>query len=43
MAAVKKTIPINEPIGRLGMADSALYVSCANEGLKVYSIHPGCV
>jgi hypothetical protein len=32
-----KTIPINEPIG-LGMADSALYVSCANEGLKVFSI-----
>lgn len=35
--ALKKTIPINEPIG-LGMADSALYVSCANEGMKVYSI-----
>lgn len=34
---LKKTIPINEPIG-LGMADSALYVCCANEGLKVYSI-----
>ena len=34
---LKKTIPINEPIG-LGMADSALYVTCANEGLKVYSI-----
>ena len=34
---LKKTIPINGPIG-LGMADSALYVSCANEGLKVYSI-----
>ncbi|HZI54347.1 MAG TPA: hypothetical protein VFD56_11605, partial [Chitinophagaceae bacterium] len=34
---LKITIPINEPIG-LGMADSALYVSCANEGLKVYSI-----
>ena len=34
---LKKTIPIIEPIG-LGMADSALYVSCASEGLKVYSI-----
>jgi hypothetical protein len=34
---LKKTIPINEPIG-LGMADSALYVSCSGEGLKVYSI-----
>jgi hypothetical protein len=34
---LKKTIPIVEPIG-LGMADSALYVSCANEGLKVYTI-----
>ena len=34
---LKKTIPITEPIG-LGMADSALYVSCANEGLRVYSI-----
>jgi hypothetical protein len=34
---LKKTIAINEPIG-LAMADSALYVSCANEGLKVYSI-----
>jgi len=35
--ALMKTIQIAEPIG-LGMADSALYVSCANEGLKVYSI-----
>jgi hypothetical protein len=34
---LKKMIPINEPIG-LGMSDSALYVSCANEGLKIYSI-----
>ncbi len=34
---LKKTIPINEPIG-LGMADSALYVCCAGEGLKVYCI-----
>ena len=34
---LKKLIPINSPIG-LGMADSALYVCCANEGLKVYNI-----
>jgi len=34
---LKTTIPINEPIG-LGMADSALYVCCAGEGLKMYSI-----
>lgn len=34
---LKKTIPINEPVG-LGMADSALYVCCAGVGLKVYSI-----
>jgi hypothetical protein len=34
---LKKTIPINEPIG-LGIADSALYVCCANEGLKIFSI-----
>jgi hypothetical protein len=34
---LKTTIPINEPIG-LGMADSALYICCANEGMKVYSI-----
>jgi len=34
---LKVTIPINEPIG-LGMADSALYVSCAAEGLRVYNI-----
>ena len=34
---LKKTILINEPTG-LGMADSALYVCCSNEGLKVYSI-----
>lgn len=34
---LKKTIPINEPIG-LGMSDSALYVCCSNEGLKIYSI-----
>ncbi len=34
---LKKMIPISEPIG-LGMSDSALYVSCANEGLRVYSI-----
>ncbi len=32
-----KLIPLNEPIG-LGMADSALYVCNANEGLKVYDI-----
>ena len=35
--ALKKTIPINEPIG-LGLSDSALYVCCAAEGLKVYSL-----
>jgi hypothetical protein len=35
--SLKKTLPINEPIG-LGMADSALYVCCAGEGLKVFSI-----
>lgn len=35
--SLKKTIPITEPIG-LGMADSALYVCCAGEGLKVFSI-----
>ncbi len=34
---LKKTISINEPRG-LGMADSALYVCCAAEGLKVFSI-----
>ncbi|HET9825428.1 MAG TPA: hypothetical protein VFP87_08840, partial [Chitinophagaceae bacterium] len=34
---LKKTIPINNPIG-LGMIDSALYVCCKNEGLKVFSI-----
>ncbi len=34
---LKKLIPINSPIG-LGMADSALYVCCADEGLKVYNI-----
>jgi hypothetical protein len=34
---LKKLITINEPVG-LGMADSALYVCCAGEGLKVYSI-----
>ena len=34
---LKKIVPINEPIG-LGMADSALYVCCASEGLKIYSI-----
>jgi hypothetical protein len=34
---LKTTIPINEPIG-LGMADSALYVCCAAEGLKIFSI-----
>ena len=33
----KKTISLNDPIG-LGMADSALYVCCRNEGLKVFSI-----
>jgi hypothetical protein len=37
LPVLKKTIPINEPIG-LGMSDSALYVCCANEGLKVFSI-----
>lgn len=35
--SLKKTIPIPEPIG-LGMYQSALYVCCAGEGLKVYSI-----
>jgi len=35
--SLKKTIPINEPIG-LGMTGEALYVCCANEGLKVFSI-----
>jgi len=34
---LKKTISINDPIG-LGMIDSALYVCCQNEGLKVFSI-----
>jgi len=34
---LKKTIPIDEPIG-LGMEDSVLYVCCANEGMKVFSI-----
>lgn len=34
---LKTTIKINEPLG-LGMADSALYVCCAAEGLKVFSI-----
>src|SRR6476660_3814253 len=34
---LKKTILINEPIG-LGMEDSGLYVCCANEGMKVFSI-----
>jgi len=37
LPVLKKTIPINDPIG-LGMSDSALYVCCTNEGLKVYSI-----
>ncbi len=36
--ALKKTIPINEPLG-LGLADSALYVCCASEGLKVFSLN----
>ncbi|MFL5739487.1 MAG: hypothetical protein ACJ75B_04670 [Flavisolibacter sp.] len=35
--SLKKTIPINEPIG-LGMADSALYVCCSGEGLRVFNI-----
>ncbi|HNR16171.1 MAG TPA: hypothetical protein PKG90_05875 [Chitinophagaceae bacterium] len=35
---LKKTIPINEPIG-LGIADSALYVCAAGEGLKVFKIN----
>jgi len=34
---LKKLVPINDPIG-LGMTDSALYVCCANAGLKVYNI-----
>ena len=34
---LKKTLPINEPIG-LGMADSALYVCCGNEGMKIYNV-----
>jgi hypothetical protein len=34
---LKKTIPLNNPIG-LGMADSALYVCCGSEGLKIFSI-----
>jgi hypothetical protein len=34
---LKKLIPLTEPIG-LGMADSALYVCNANDGLKVYDI-----
>ena len=34
---LKTTIAINEPIG-LGMSDSALYVCCASEGLRVFSI-----
>lgn len=34
---LRKLIPLNEPIG-LGMADSALYVCNANDGLKVYDI-----
>jgi hypothetical protein len=33
----KKMIPINDPIG-LGMMDSALYVCCSAEGLKVFNI-----
>ncbi len=37
---LKKTIPINEPIG-LGIADSALYVCCSGDGLKVYNINDG--
>jgi hypothetical protein len=34
---LKKTIPINEPVG-LGIADSALFVCAGSGGLKVYSI-----
>lgn len=34
---LRTTIKINEPLG-LGMADSALYVCCATEGLRVFSI-----
>lgn len=33
---LKTTIPLNDPVG-LGMADSALYVCCAADGLKVFS------
>jgi hypothetical protein len=34
---LKKTISLKDPVG-LGMIDSALYVCCQNEGLKVFSI-----
>lgn len=38
--SLKKMLPINDPTG-LGMADSALYVCCSGEGLKVYNIRDG--